>query len=205
MRLQALRTALAFVLLVATGSTGRAQLPAEVQLRPGDALRIAVKNEPDLSGEFPVAGDGSVMLPIVGLAQVSGRPFAELSAELSSMYARELADPEVQFTPLVRVSVLGEVRNPGLFLVEPSFTMRDVIALAGGLGPSAKRDRIEIERAGERVVAEYEAGSIDLGLHPRSGDEVFVPRRSWLSENLGIFIGAAASVAAAALTSWIVR
>jgi hypothetical protein len=32
-----------------------------------------------------------------------------------------------------------------------------------------------------------------------------VPRRSWLSDNLGILVGAAASVAAAAVTSWIVR
>jgi hypothetical protein len=39
----------------------------------------------------------------------------------------------------------------------------------------------------------------------RSGDQLVVGRRTWLSENLPIFIGAAASVAAAAVTSLIVR
>jgi polysaccharide export outer membrane protein len=178
---------------------------SELRLRAGDALRVAVKNEPELSGEFPVASDGTVMLPIVGLTEAADRSFASLHEELVARYTKELADPEVQITALVRVSVLGEVRNPGLFLVDATHAVRDVIALAGGLAPSARRDRITITRGGVESVARYEAGAPELDAGLRSGDEVFVARRSWLSENLGIFIGAAASVAAAAVTSWIVR
>jgi protein involved in polysaccharide export with SLBB domain len=111
----------------------------------------------------------------------------------------------VQLTPLVRVSVLGEVLNPGLFLVDPTHVVRDVIALAGGLTPSANRRKVRITRGGVETVAEYEAGASALETGLQSGDEIFVDRRSWLGENLGIFIGAAASVAAAAVTSWIVR
>jgi polysaccharide export outer membrane protein len=128
-----------------------------------------------------------------------------LWSELEARYARELAEPEVQLTPLVRVSVLGEVRNPGLFLVDPTHVIRDVIALAGGLTPSANRRRVRITRGASEVVAEYEAGAAALEAGVRSGDEIFVDRRSWLGDNLGIFIGAAASVAVAAVTSWIVR
>src|SRR5690606_2283167 len=143
-------------------------------------------------------------LPIIGIAQATDKSVAMLRSELESRYARELAEPEVQVTPLVRVSVLGEVRNPGLFLVDPTHAVRDVIALAGGLTPSANR-RVRITRAGVETVAEYEAGAAELDARLRSGDEIFVDRRSWLGDNLGIFIGAAASVAAAAVTSWIVR
>jgi polysaccharide biosynthesis/export protein len=189
--------------LAAWPATSAAQ--PDLRLRPGDALRVAVKNEPELSGDFPVASDGTVMLPIVGLTTATERPFDAVRVELADRYAQELADPEVQITALVRVSVLGEVRNPGLFLVDPTHAVRDVIALAGGLTPSARRDRILITRGATEVVAEYEAGADELAGTLRSGDEVFVARRSWLSENLGIFVGAAASVAAAAVTSWIVR
>jgi polysaccharide export outer membrane protein len=182
-----------------------AQAPQDLQLRPGDALRVMVKNEPTMSGEFPVAADGTVMLPIIGIARATDKSVAMLWSELEARYARELAEPEVQLTPLVRVSVLGEVRNPGLFLVDPTHVIRDVIALAGGLTPSANRRRVRITRGASEAVAEYEAGAVALEAGVRSGDEIFVDRRSWLGDNLGIFIGAAASVAVAAVTSWIVR
>jgi polysaccharide biosynthesis/export protein len=197
-------TILSLALALAAWPAATAAQP-DLRLRPGDALRVAVKNEPELSGDFPVASDGTVMLPIVGLTAAADRAFDGLRAELAGRYAEELADPEVQITALVRVSVLGEVRNPGLFLVDPTHAVRDVIALAGGLTPSAKRDAILITRGGVEVAAAYEAGADELAGALRSGDEVFVARRSWLSENLGIFVGAAASVAAAAVTSWIVR
>jgi protein involved in polysaccharide export with SLBB domain len=164
-----------------------------------------IKNEPAMSGDFPVAADGTVMLPIIGIAQATDKSVAMLRSELEARYTRELAEPEVQLTPLVRVSVLGEVRNPGLFLVDPTHVVRDVIAMAGGLSPSAKRNRVRITRGGTETVAEYEAGAAALESGLRSGDEIFVDRRSWLGDNLGIFIGAAASVAAAAVTSLIVR
>lgn len=182
-----------------------AQAPAELWLRPGDALRVMIKNEPAMSGDFPVAADGTVMLPIIGLARATDKSVAHLRSELEARYARELAEPEVQLTPLVRVSVLGEVRNPGLFLADPTHVVRDVIALAGGLTPSANRRKVRITRGGTETVAEYEAGAPALETGLLSGDEIFVDRRSWLGDNLGIFIGAAASVAAAAVTSWIVR
>lgn len=182
-----------------------AQSSEELWLRPGDALRVIVKNEPAMSGDFPVAADGTVMLPIIGIAQATDKSVVMLRSELEARYARELAEPEVQLTPLVRVSVLGEVRNPGLFLADPTHVVRDVIAMAGGLTPSANQDRVRITRGGTETVAEYEAGApaLESGLH--SGDQIFVDRRSWLGDNLGIFIGAAASVAAAAVTSLIVR
>jgi polysaccharide biosynthesis/export protein ExoF len=102
--------------------------PDELRLRAGDAVRIQVKDEPAFSGEFPVNEDGTILLPMVGLLQAAGRPFAELTAELRSVYARELIEPVVVITPLVRIAVLGEVRVPGVFPVDPTHTLADVLA-----------------------------------------------------------------------------
>lgn len=191
--------------LALAAAPAAAQPTEELRLRPGDALRVLIRNEPAMSGEFPVAADGSVMLPIIGIARATDKSVGMLRSELEARYARELAEPEVQLTPLVRVSVLGEVRSPGLFLADPTHVVRDVIAMAGGLTPSANRARVRITRGGTETVAEYEAGSSALERGLLSGDQIFVDRRSWLGDNLGIFIGAAATVAAAAVTSLIVR
>jgi hypothetical protein len=50
-----------------------------------------------------------------------------------------------------------------------------------------------------------DTGDSSPTLQLRSGDQLLVGRRSWISENLPIFIGAAASVAAAAVTTLIVK
>jgi hypothetical protein len=77
--------------------------------------------------------------------------------------------------------------------------------LAGGLLPTANRKGITLLRVGEELDVSVDAGGAPAPLPLRSGDQLVVPRRGWLSEHLPIFIGAAASVAAAAVTSFIVR
>ena len=177
---------------------------AAIRLRPGDQLLIQVKNEPALSGRYAVGPDGSMMLPVIGVIDVRDRTFSDIEAGIRSGFARELADPEMLITPLVRVSVLGEVRLPGYQWVDGTGTVADLLLLSGGLLPTANRKRITLVRGAEEQPIVL-AGGVPPPVPLRSGDQLVVARRSWFSENLPIFIGAAASVAAAAVTSYIVR
>jgi polysaccharide export outer membrane protein len=195
------RAALCLALLLPSSAFAQ----TEIRLHPGDALRVEVKNEPPLSGQFTVTADGSVMLPLLGLIRVADRPLPDVLAELRAAYGAELTEPEVLLTPLVRVAVVGEVRAPGLFLADPTHTLADVLTMAGGPLPTAHRKKLTLMRDGQEHEIEPGAASADLARAARSGDRLYVPRRSWLSDNLGILVGAAASVAAAAVTSWIVR
>lgn len=183
----------------------RPGLAQTVMLHPGDALRLEIKNEPELSDEYIVSSAGTVMLPLVGAVEVGQRPFAEVLTELRARYAQELAEPDFIVTPLVRVLVSGQVAEPGLHLAEPTLGLAEVLALAGGPLPSAKRHQAELIRAGERIRLDASPGSAQLSMQPQSGDELHVPQRSWVGDNLPVLIGAAASVAAAAVTSLIVR
>ncbi len=197
--------ALILFLIGITRSVARAQPPAEVRLRSGDQLDVQIKNEPELSGLYPVTTEGAAMLPLVGRVDVAGRPFADVETAIRALYAKELADPDVLITPLQRVSVLGEVRLPGFQWVDPMATPRDAIVLSGGLTPSANHDRIVLLRAESEVRLSMADDGAMTPVLLRSGDQLTIGRRSWVRENLGILIGAAASVAAAAVTSWIIR
>jgi polysaccharide export outer membrane protein len=200
--------AIAWILLLVGPASLLAQ-PAQTdppfRLLPGDAIRVEVKNEPNLSGQFQVTIEGVVMLPLLGLVHVADRPLERVLADLREQYGRELADPEVLLTPLVRVVVAGEVRAPGLFMADPTLTLADVLAMAGGPLPTANKKRLTMVRDGADRRMSMVPGSMDLMERPRSGDRLFVARRSWVTENLPILVGAAASVAAAAVTSVIVR
>lgn len=175
------------------------------RLRPGDGVRIEIKNEDKIGGEFIVGTDGSLMLPVIGTLMAAERPFAEVETELRKMYATELVDPVIRITPLVRIAVLGEVRAPGLFLIDATYTVVDVLARAGGLMPNANPGKIVIRRPTGVVVARFALDSPPLEASLDSGDQIMVGRRSWISEHLGILLSAAGSVAVALITSTLIR
>ncbi|HEX7049315.1 MAG TPA: polysaccharide biosynthesis/export family protein [Longimicrobiales bacterium] len=200
---------ISFLGAVAAPVAGQVPAPvdslADIVLHPGDAVRIEIRDEPQISGEFPVGRDGALMLPLLGLVPVAGRPFDQVRQDLSMAYRRELIDPELRITPLVRIAVLGEVRRPGLFMVDPTQTMGELIALAGGFTPVADRDDITVLRGEGEVAAEFELGSETMYTMPQSGDRILVPRQSWFRDYLGVFLGAVGSVAVAVVTGVLVR
>ncbi|HEX7120117.1 MAG TPA: polysaccharide biosynthesis/export family protein [Longimicrobiales bacterium] len=184
-------------------SSGSAEAP--IRLRPGDVVRIEVELDPSFGGQFGVGEDGLILIPRIGLVPVAGRPFDAVREDIGRAYALELEHAVIRVTPLVRVAVLGEVMRSGLFQVDPTQTVADVLAMAGGLTPFADRGEVMLVRDGESRTVSIDPESPGLMRGLRSGDRIIVGRKSWLSENLAIFVGAAASVAAAAVTSLIVR
>ena len=185
-------------------SEGAAGVAARYRLRAGDAVRLLVRDEPSLAGDYPVLEDGTVLLPLVGLVQVVGAEFGDVVGRVRAAYAAHLVNATVVVQPLIRVRVLGEVKLPGLYLVDATFGLRDVLAQAGGAAPGAAPGRVRLVRGGEERTIELEAAEpVAVVLQP--GDEIVVPRRSWLRENMPVLVGAGTSVLAAALTALLVR
>lgn len=172
-------------------------------LKPGDVLRLRIWREPDLSGEFAVDEAGVVILPKLGRLLVSTLTPAELEVMLSHEYAVYLRNPSVEVTALRRVSVLGAVRTSGVYLADPTMTLREVLALAGGVMPQGRADGVEIRRGSMRLRVPI-SGVVESGqARLLSGDEVYVPERSWISRNPAVL--AAAMSAAAGLMIALLR
>lgn len=159
-----------------------------VTLLPGDAVMVTIWREEDLSGEFPVNQNGSVVLPLLGEKQVTGIPIERLRQMLIEEYRVQLRNPSIEITPLRRINILGEVDEPGLYAVDPTISLAGAIALAGGTTSAGDLNRIRILRGGqvlrERVAAATPLTSADI----RSGDQIFVEQRSWLSRNTNFLI-----------------
>jgi polysaccharide export outer membrane protein len=171
-------------------------------LRPGDALRVRVWREPDLSGDFQVNEHGDVTLPRLGALPVSAQPVDSVRARLVREYQRFVRDATVEVTPLYRVHVTGAVRNPGLFTVDPTMSVADAVGLAGGVSPQGRTGSVVLMRNGQRVSGSLSQGSRLVELALRSGDELFVPERAWVSRNMGIVVGA---LSATASIVWAIR
>lgn len=170
---------------------GNAEGPlSEQRPRPGDLLRLEVWREPELSGEFPIDESGEVVLPRLGPMRVTDDTPAELKARIVAAYERFLTHSSIDVVLLRRIQVLGAVRNPGLYPVDATMRVSDALALAGGATTEGRPDRVELVRNGERIQGRLTLDAPLAATPMRSGDQLIVPERTWLSRNTGIIAAA---------------
>jgi polysaccharide export outer membrane protein len=155
-------------------------------LQAGDIVRLQIWREPDLSGDFTVDPNGIATFPKLGPMKVSMESAESLRGRLVSAYQEYLRNPSIEVTLLRRIIILGAVRTPGLYPVDPTLTIADVVALAGGATPDGNRREIELVRNGERIAVKLNDAVRIADLPLRSGDQIFVPERSWAARNPGL-------------------
>lgn len=155
-------------------------------LQPGDLVRLQIWREPDLSGQFIVDESGVVTFPKLGPMNVANQSTTSLRTLLVERYQEYLRNPSIEVTLLRRVNILGAVKSPGLYPVDPTMTIADAVALAGGATPDGNRREIELLRGGQRIAVKLADAVRIADLPLRSGDQLFIPERSWISRNPGL-------------------
>ncbi len=185
----------------------RSVAPADsvgVLLRPGDIVRLRIWREPDLSGEFQVDESGIVTFPKIGQLNVVHESPESLKEKLLASYGVYLRNPSVEVTMLRRINVLGAVQKPGLYPVDPTMTIADAVAAAGGATSMGDQHKIELVRDGVRI-SEHINSTTKIGETPlRSGDQIFVPERSFVVRNSGL-VATAISVSASLIIALFLR
>jgi len=165
-------------------------------LRPGDLIRLRIWREPDFSGDFPVDETGVVVLPRLGALNVTAEPPESLKAKLIREYRTFLNHSSIDVVFLRRVQIVGAVQKPGLYQVDPMMTVGDALALAGGVLPDGRSDKVEIIREGGTLAGTLSGRMLISHSPVRSGDQLYVPERSWVSRNPGVIVGGVSAVSA---------
>jgi polysaccharide export outer membrane protein len=158
-------------------------------LRPGDKVRLKIWREPDLSGDFDVDESGEVRLPKIGSVAVGRIPADSAKRLIVASYESVLRNPTIDVLVLRRINVLGAVRTPGLYPVDPTMTVADVLALAGGAASDGKPDQVRLLRDGRPMTVRLTGGTRIFDTPIRGGDQLYVPQRGWVSRNIGLVIG----------------
>src|SRR2546423_8404257 len=173
-------------------------------LRPGDVIRLRIWREPDLSGDFSVDENGVATFPKIGPLKVSAESAVSLKEKLLEQYAVYLRNPSVEVTMLRRINVLGAVQKPGLYPVDATMTIADALAAAGGATAMGDQHQVEPVRDGTRL-NEHLNTATRIGESPlRSGDQIFVPERSFVVRNSGL-VATAISVSASLVIALFIR
>lgn len=136
-----------------------------------DTLDVTVFQEPDLSKKgIQVDAAGRLALPLVGSVDARGKTASELSRELEILFgAKYLREPQVTVTVASsvsqKVSVQGEVFQPGIYPLAGPTTLLDVISMAKGETQIATLDQVVVFRnvSGQRMGAVFDVASIRRG------------------------------------------
>ena len=117
---------------------------------PEDLIEVFVWKEPDLSTTVTVRPDGMITLPLAGDLHAAGSTPAQLGDEIADRLRQYIDRPLV--TVVVKqinspkISVLGEVRRPGRYLLLQTTSVLDAIAMGGGFTEFASRDYVVVLR-----------------------------------------------------------
>ncbi len=102
--------------------------------KAGDAFLVSTLPDTNsiINGVYPIDDRGYAELPIVGKVQVSKMTVPQLVEFLRKNYESFLRFPNIYVKPLVRVSLLGGFRRPGLYYVDVNSSLWELVHLAGG-------------------------------------------------------------------------
>ncbi len=166
-------------------------LSADYIIGSGDVLTVTVYDHEELTTKVRVSDQGNITFPLIGAVQVGSLKIPAAAEEIRI----RLADGYI-ITPQVnifidqfrskKVTVLGQVMQPGLIELHGSTTLLELISKVGGLQDGAGETvSIKREQDGRRktiTVDLYnllEVGDASQNIQIKGGDTVSVPK-AWV-------------------------
>jgi len=167
--------------------------PSDYILGAGDLLQITVFEANNLNTTVRVSSRGYVTLPLLGQVQLKGLTAREAEIKIETLFrSKYIKDPHVSvfveehFSQ--RVTLVGQLKNPGTYDYLSKQRLLDVMALAGGLSEKAGRT-VQIRRHGStpgepnmlvvdlhRLIKE---GRMELNIEINGGDIIIVPEAGY--------------------------
>lgn len=132
-------------------------------LKQDDKISLSIWNHDDLSigsvygvynsnevyGKWVMIDrEGYVKLPELGAVKLAGLTVSEAKDTLTKIYGEFIKAPVIELKVLnLKVTILGEVNNPGTFpLDENNNTLIELIGRAGGVGFYSNKKKIKVVR-----------------------------------------------------------
>ncbi len=148
-------------------------------LHPGDSVKVLVWRNPELSGAFLVAEDGTVRHPLYQAVHVVGIPLDSVQARFGTFLSQFATTPQFVVQSAFRIVVRGEVRNPAAYTVPLETSLGAAIAAAGGPTSEAQLRKVTLVRDQHTYQLDLSDPAAPWTASPiRSGDQIIIGRKS---------------------------
>jgi len=138
-------------------SAGHIKAPDNYILGVGDELNITIWGNSEYQGVYTINSSGSIEAKIVGRVYLRGMSFGEAKKIISSRFGRvyDLKNSEISielnYSKVIRVNIVGEVKNPGTYSVSSINSAFNVLAISGGLTDIATVRNIIVKRNNNKI------------------------------------------------------
>ena len=163
----------------------------EYTLGAGDEISLDFPGRPELSRKYIVGPDGRITLPIAGpimVANLTRESAAKAIVDaLSADYSNLTVTVNIDKYGSNRVTVLGNVKTPGVLYFDSTPTLLDAVSRSGLQSTPANKDglpdRVMIYRGNDQVMEVnlrqlMHSGSAMADVRLRRNDIVFVPSQA---------------------------
>lgn len=102
----------------------------------GDTIEVHVGGEADLSGDYKVSDEGTIVFPLLGAVPVTGKPVSDIAEAIRARLAQDyLVSPQVAAYVSVygskKIAVLGDVPTPGFYVLRADSSVLSLLSEAG--------------------------------------------------------------------------
>jgi polysaccharide export outer membrane protein len=161
-----------------------------------DVIQIDVRNQPEFSGAFVIGFDGRIQYNYLGDIPIAGMTKYEVQQVLEKMLQKYIRLPMVNVMIIAYnskvVYVIGEVNNPGKFIMRgDAIKLREAILAAGLPTSTAALGRVhvikpDLENPEIRVLNVKKilyAGKLKDDIDVHTGEVIVVPSTAWSKVN----------------------
>ena len=158
---------------------------------------------------YTVDESGDIEMPVLGKIHVAGLKRVEVEQTIKAQLEKQVLNPLVNVNMVgAKVSVLGEVKNPGrVSMSNGRLTILEALAAVGDLTPYGRRENVLITREveGKLEMARLNLGDVNLYTSPyyylQPNDVIYVsPNKVRVvnSANVSLWLSMVSTVASAA-------
>jgi len=146
-------------------------------LDSGDKLRVVVFGQDGITNSYTVDAGGNVNLPLIGAVPARGTSTQQLARTIADRlrqgYVRE-PHVTVEVEAYRPFFILGEVTTPGQYPYVANMTVETAVAIAGGFGARASKQKVELTR---NAPGQQMRGDVPLTYPLQPGDTIVVKER----------------------------
>ena len=154
---------------------------------PGDVLEVSVWRDENLSRQLVITPDNILSFPLIGDVDVSNMSVADIRSVIAERLTEYVPNASVAVIVKeinsLKVYVIGQVKNPGVFPITQETRVMQVLAMAGGLTPFAAERDIHILRyqggTTKKIGFDYKSvlkgDNLEQDIVLQRGDVIIVP------------------------------
>lgn len=133
-----------------TSAVGDLPLPNDYKISIRDQFTVILSGSKEAIFDLNVKLDGTILFPEIGSISVIGETFGQVKEKLSNLidqtYIGVKIDLSIKNLSAKKITIVGAVKTPGTYLVNPFSTISSALAYSGGISQIGTLRNIKLIR-----------------------------------------------------------